>query len=46
MLVDLASSDIAFASEGDIEVAFVIAKVEVDFSTIVEDKDFAMPRRP
>jgi hypothetical protein len=44
MLVDLASCDVVIACEGNVEVAFVVAQVEVDFSTIVKDKAFSMPQ--
>jgi hypothetical protein len=43
VLVDLACGDVVLAREGDVEVAFVVAKVEVDFTAIVEDKDFTVP---
>jgi len=43
VLVDLASGDVVLAREGDVEVTLVVAKVEVDFTAIVEDKDFTVP---
>lgn len=43
VLVNLPGGDIVFSSEGDIEVSLVVAKVEVAFSTVVKDKDFAVP---
>jgi hypothetical protein len=43
VLVDLACSDIVLACEGNVEVALVVAKIEVNFTAIVEDKDFTMP---
>jgi hypothetical protein len=43
VLVDLACGDVVLAREGDVEVAFVVAKVEVNFTAIVEDKDFTVP---
>lgn len=42
MLIDLASRDVILAGESDIEIALVIAEVEVDFSTVVEDEDLTM----
>jgi hypothetical protein len=35
VLVDFTSCDVVLAGEGDIEVAFVVSEVEVDFSSIV-----------
>ena len=43
VLVDLASGDVVVAGEGDVEVALVIAKIEVDFAAVGEDEYFAMP---
>jgi hypothetical protein len=43
LLVDLASCNVVVAGEGDVEVALVVAEVEVDFAAIREDKNFAMP---
>ena len=43
VLVDLAGCDVVLACEGDIEVALVVSEVEVDFTAVVEDKDFAVP---
>jgi hypothetical protein len=43
MLVYLASSNVVLASESNVEVSFVVAKVEVDFAAIIEDKDFTVP---
>jgi len=42
MLIDLASRDVILAGESDIEIALVIAEVEVDFSTVVEYEDLTM----
>lgn len=42
VLVDLASGDVVLASEGNIEVSLVVSEVEVDFSTVIEDKDFTV----
>lgn len=40
--VDLARSEVVLFREGDVEVAFVIAQVEVGFAAVVEDVDFAV----
>lgn len=41
VLVDLASREVVLPREGDVEVAFVVAEVEVRFAAVVEDKDLA-----
>lgn len=43
MLVYLSSCDVVLACEGDVEVALVVAKIEVDFTAIVQDKNFTVP---
>ena len=43
VLVDLASGDVVVAGEGDVEVALVVAKIEVDFAAVGKDEYFAMP---
>ena len=43
VLVDLARGDVVLARESDVKVTLVVAKVEVDFTAVVEDKDFAVP---
>lgn len=43
VLVDLACSDVVLACEGNVEVAFIVAKIQVDFTAIIEDKDFTVP---
>lgn len=43
MLVDLAGCDVIIACKGNVQVAFVVAEIEVNFSTIGEDENFAMP---
>jgi hypothetical protein len=45
VLVDLARGDIVLARESDVEITLVVAKVEVDFPAIVEDKDFTVPAK-
>lgn len=43
VLVDLSCRDIVLASKCDVEIALVVAKVEVDFTAIVEDENFTVP---
>lgn len=43
VLVDLARGDVVVAGKGDVEVALVVAEIEVDFTAVGEDEDFAMP---
>jgi len=43
VLVDLARGDVVVAREGDVEVALVVAEVEVDLAAVGEDKDLAVP---
>jgi len=43
VIVYLASGDVILACQGDVQVALVIAQVEVDFTAIVENEDFAVP---
>jgi hypothetical protein len=43
VLVDLTSCDVVVAGEGDVEVALVVAEIEVDFATVGEDEYFAVP---
>lgn len=43
VLVDLAGCDVVLAREGDVEVALVVTKIEVDFSAVVENEDFTVP---
>jgi hypothetical protein len=45
VLVDLAGSDVVVAGEGDVEVTLVVAEIEIDFTAVGEDKDFAVPAR-
>lgn len=45
VLVDLPCCDVALTCQGDVEIALVVSEVEVDFSTVVEDKDFTVPGR-
>lgn len=42
MLIDLSRGDVILSSQGDVEISFVISKVKVDFSAIIEDEAFAM----
>jgi hypothetical protein len=43
VLVDFARGDVIIASQGDVEVALVVAEIEVDLAAVGEDKDLAMP---
>lgn len=43
VLVDLAGCDVVLAGESDVEVALVVTKIEIDFSTVVEDENFTVP---
>jgi hypothetical protein len=45
MLVNLARRDVIVARQGDVQVALVVAEIEVDFAAIGENEDFAMPAR-
>lgn len=41
-LIDLASGDIVFSSKGDIQVALIVSKVEINFTTVVKYKAFSV----
>ena len=43
VLVDFARGDVVVAGQSDVEVALVVAEIEVDFTAVGEDEDFAMP---
>jgi hypothetical protein len=43
VLVYLAGGDVVVAREGDVEVALVIAEIEVDFAAVGQDEDLAVP---
>lgn len=43
VLVDLAGGDVLVAREGDVEIALVVSKIEVNFAAVVEDVDFTVP---
>jgi hypothetical protein len=45
VLVYLPRCDVVLACQGDVEVAFVVSEVKIDFSAVVEDKDFTVPGR-
>lgn len=45
VLVDLAGGDVVVAGQGDVEVALVVAEIEIDFAAVGEDEDFAVPAR-
>lgn len=42
VLVDSAGGNVIVTGQSDIQVAFVIAEIEIDFAAIVEDKDFTV----
>jgi hypothetical protein len=42
-VVDLAYGNVDLVREDDVEVVFVVAKVEIDFTSIIKDKDFVVP---
>lgn len=42
MLVDFAGCDVVFACEGNIEIPFVVSEIKINFSSIVENKDFTV----
>lgn len=43
VLIDLARRYIVVTREGDVQIALVVAEVEVDFTAVGEDEYFAMP---
>lgn len=43
MLVYFTRCDIIVASKSDVEIAFIVAEVKIDFTAIGEDENFAMP---
>lgn len=43
VLVDLAGGDVLVAREGNVEIALVVSKIEVNFAAVVEDVDFTVP---
>lgn len=43
VLVDFTSCDVVVARQGNVEVALVVAEVEIDFAAVGEDENFAMP---
>lgn len=43
MLIDLAGSDVVFAREGNVEVSFIVSKIEVNLTAVIEDEYFAVP---
>lgn len=42
-LIDLAGCDVVVAGQCDVEVALVVAEIQIDFSTIVKNEAFTMP---
>jgi len=45
VLVDLAGGNVVVAGQGNVEVALVVAEIEIDLTTVGEDEDFAVPAR-
>ena len=43
MLVDFARRDVVIACQGNVEVALVVAEIEVDFAAVGKDEYFAVP---
>ena len=43
MLVYLAGGDVVIACEGDVQVALVVAEIEIDFAAVGENEDLAVP---
>lgn len=41
--VDFTGCNVVLAGQGNVEVTLVVAEIEVDFTAIVENKDFSMP---
>ena len=45
VLVDLAGGNVVVAGQGDVEVALVVAEIKIDFTTVGENEDLAVPAR-
>jgi hypothetical protein len=43
MVVYLAGGDVIVAGQGDVQIALVVAEIEVDFTTVGENEYFAVP---
>jgi hypothetical protein len=43
MLVNLARSNVVLARQGNVEVALVVAEIEVDFTAVGKDKNLTVP---
>lgn len=43
MLINLAGCDVAISGQGDVQIALVVAQIEVYFTSIVQHEAFAMP---
>lgn len=43
VLIDLARGNVILSSQGDVQVAFVVAEIEIDFAAVGQDEYFAMP---
>jgi hypothetical protein len=45
VLVDLAGGNVVVAGQGNVEIALVVAEIEIDFTTVGENEDLAVPAR-
>lgn len=43
MLIDLASRDVVLPGQGNVQVAFVVAQIQVHLPSVVQNEDLAMP---
>lgn len=43
MLVNLARGNIVLAGKRDVQIALIVPQIEIDLSSVIEHKDFAMP---
>lgn len=41
MLIDLAGGDVVIPSQSDVEIAFIIAQIQIGLSSVIQYKDFA-----
>lgn len=43
VLVNLASGNVVLSSQSDVQIALVVPKIEIDFSTVIKNENLAMP---
>lgn len=43
MLVDLSCSNIVLTSESDIQIALVVSQIEINLSSVIENKNLSVP---